>query len=136
MKLNTELIKLINLFESVTKAKVKDCFENQERLVFVVNNYDVLKAIGKDAVNIKRIEGMLKRRIKIVGYSVDDVIQFVRSFIAPLKADDIELSNGIVYIKSVDVRVKGLLIGRNKRNLNNLIGVVRKYYEVEDIRVE
>ena len=136
MKLNTELIKLINLFESVTKAKVKDCFENQERLVFVVNNYDVLKAIGKDAVNIKRIEGMLKRRIKIFGYSVDDVIQFVRSFIAPLKADDIELSNGIVYIKSVDVRVKGLLIGRNKRNLNNLIGVVRKYYEVEDIRVE
>ncbi len=135
MKLDTELIKLINLFEEVTKAKVKDCFENNERLVFVVKDVDVLRAIGKNAANIKKVENMLKKRIKIVGYS-EEITKFVRSFIAPLKADSIEFVDGIVYIKSIDTRVKGLLIGRNKKNLNNLIEVAKKYYEFEDIRVE
>ena len=47
---NKEEINHINLFEKITKARVKDCFLN-DIIVFIVEEGDLGKAIGKKGFN-------------------------------------------------------------------------------------
>ena len=54
IKFDSDLMKLITLFESMSGAKVKDCIAN-EKLIFVVEENEMGKAIGRSGVNIKRI---------------------------------------------------------------------------------
>tara|TARA_Y100000310_G_C20657754_1_gene802913 strand:- start:775 stop:1182 length:408 start_codon:yes stop_codon:yes gene_type:complete len=128
MALTKEIMDLMVVFENLTNVHVKDCFENNGKLVFLVLDVNVLKAIGKEGANIRRLEGVFKKRIKIVGYS-KDVCQFVKSFISPIKVDSIELEEGKVVISVGDVKSKGLLIGRSRRNLNNLEEVIDRYFK-------
>ncbi|MBI2670883.1 NusA-like transcription termination signal-binding factor, partial [Candidatus Woesearchaeota archaeon] len=37
MKLDNQSIQLLNIFESLTNASVKDCFTEDSKVIFVVN---------------------------------------------------------------------------------------------------
>ena len=65
MKLTTESIGYINLFESLTGAKLKDCFFDSDVLVFLVEEGNVKRAIGKDNSNIKKIPNINSQTSKI-----------------------------------------------------------------------
>ena len=52
IKYDTNTIQLINLFESVSSVKVKDCLVN-ENIIFIVNKGYMGKAIGRNGVKIK-----------------------------------------------------------------------------------
>ena len=58
-------MRYISLFESLTGAKVKDCIVN-DIVIFIVHENEMGKAIGKQGSNIKRIENILKKKIKLV----------------------------------------------------------------------
>ena len=45
--LNQEIIGFINIFENITGASVKDCFLEDEKIIFVVNPGSMGLAIGK-----------------------------------------------------------------------------------------
>ena len=47
IKYDSELIKLMTLFESMTGAKVKDCISD-EKLTFIIEEGDMGKAIGRN----------------------------------------------------------------------------------------
>ena len=64
IKYDSESMKLITLFESMTGAKVKDCIAN-DKLVFVMEENEMGRAIGKNGINIKRLENKLKKKIKL-----------------------------------------------------------------------
>ena len=68
---NAELLKIMMLFERITRAKLKDAFyDNNSLLTFIVAENEIGKAIGKKAVNVKKLERLLKRKIKIVERSI------------------------------------------------------------------
>ena len=52
------------------------------------------------------------------------------------KIDDIKKEDRIVIMISKNTKTKGLLIGRQAKNLRNLEKVVNRYFEVEEIKVE
>ena len=132
IKYDADLMKIISIFESITGAKLKDCVSN-ERLLFIVEENEMGKAIGKKGINIKRLENMLNKKIKVVEFS-NDVLQFIKNLLYPLQTAGIENNDGTVTIKA-DTKTKALVIGRNKQNLNNLIGIVKRYFDIEDVRV-
>ncbi len=135
MKYDLDTIHQINLFETITKSHVKDCFLSRSRIVFVVNEDEIKKVIGPNGVNIKKFEKTLNKKIKVVAYSSDPVL-FVKSFIAPIIAKKIEVENGIVNIYVSSMTEKGLLIGRDRKNLDILKGVVKRYYpNIIDVRI-
>lgn len=134
IKYDINLMKFMSLFESITNSKLKDCFDANDLLVFVVENGEIAKAIGRKGSNVMRIEGILKRKIKIVEFN-EDKIRFIRNFIYPIEAEEIKEENNIVFIRGRDTKTKGLLIGRDSKNLDNLINVVRRYFEVGNIKV-
>ena len=133
IKYDFNLMNYIKLFEDLTRAKLKDCISN-EQLIFVVEEGEIGRAIGKNGSNVKRLEGILNKKIKIVEFS-NDVKQFIRNFIMPLSVKDVNEENSIISIVGPDTKTKGLLIGRESKNLNNLKSVVGRYFKIEDIRI-
>ncbi|MBS3149889.1 NusA-like transcription termination signal-binding factor [Candidatus Woesearchaeota archaeon] len=134
MKLNNESIKLINLFEVLTGARVKDCYMNNDKVMFIVEHGDIRKVVSNNGSKIKKLEAMIKKKVKIVEYS-DNIVEFLKSYVSPIKALSIEVNNEIVEIKVEDMRERGILIGRDRKNLDSLKNITKKYFNVENIKV-
>ena len=132
---DANLLKLMTLFETVTRSRVKDCFtDDNELLTFVVNDFQLGKAVGKGASNVKKLENMLKRKIKILGFNPNPV-QFIKNLIYPVKAE-VEFNDNIVQIKVNDSKSKAFLFGRNRVNLNNNLKITNKYFkEIKAIKI-
>ena len=58
------------------------------------------------------------------------------NLITPLKAKDIKLDNRIVTINGADTKTKGLLIGRSAQNLRNYENIVKRYFDIDEIKVK
>ena len=134
MKLNLELIQYINLFEKITRTKVKNCFYHKERLVFVVKEGQGRKAVGKKAYNVQKITRLTKKKIKIVEHSKDPV-KFINSFASPIEIESADLSDSIINLKVKTAKDKGLLIGRNGQNLENIRKIMDYYFKIKDVKV-
>jgi NusA-like KH domain protein len=132
---NNDLLKIMSLFENVTRVELKDSFVDANgMLTFIVKENDIGKAIGKKASNVRNLERLLMKRIKIVEFN-PDVVKFAKNMIAPLMAEDITVDNDKVMIKGADMRTKGLLIGRNSQNIRNLENILGKYFNIKSVRV-
>jgi N utilization substance protein A len=127
-------MKFISLFESLTKAEVKDCFEMGERLVFIVKEGNIGKALGKGGNNVRRLEEMLNKKLRIIEFN-NDLLQFIQNVVYPLKAKDIVEEDGVITITPPDSLTRGYLIGRGAVNLNITKGIVKRYFEIKDIKV-
>ena len=134
MKLNLELIQYINLFEKITRVNVKNCFFHKDNLVFIVSNGQISRAIGKKGFNIKKISRMINKKIKIAEYN-DDPVKFINSYVSPIDVDHIELKDKTINIKAKNSKDKGLLIGRNGRNLENIKNLINYYFKIEKVRI-
>ncbi|MBI3035532.1 NusA-like transcription termination signal-binding factor [Candidatus Woesearchaeota archaeon] len=133
IKFDSDLMKLMTLFESMTGANVKDCIAN-EKITFIIGEGDMGKAIGKNGSNIKRMENMVKKKIRLVEFS-NDVVQFVKNSVYPVEALSIEQENGIVTIHGKDTNTRAMLIGRERQNINHLSDIVKRHFDIKDIKV-
>ncbi len=126
-------MKYIALFESLTGAKVKDCIVN-DNILFIVHENEMGKAIGKQGSNIKRAENALKKKIRLVEFN-NDVCRFVQNLIHPLKVREIKEEESIVTIYVNDTKTRGMLIGRDRHNLNSINNIVKRHFDVVEIKV-
>ena len=133
IKYDSDLMKLMILFESMTGAKVKDCIVN-EKLIFIVEENEMGKAIGKNGANIKRVENSLKRRIKVAEFS-SDAVQFVRNLIYPIDVAEVVQENSIIVLHGKDTNTKAMLIGRDRQNINHLKSIVQRYFDIKEIKI-
>ncbi len=134
IKYDVNIMKYMSLFETLTQSKLKDCIVNEDKVIFIVEANQIGKAIGKKGINVKKIENILNKKIKIAEFN-SNLLQFIKNFIYPLKVKDIKEENKVVTIIGFDTKTRGLLIGRDAKNLNNLKSIVKRYFEVEDIKV-
>ena len=119
------------LMEKITKAKVKDCFTDEEGTIFlVVAPGDIGKAIGKGASNIKRLQQELQRKIRVIEYS-DDLVEFIKNIIYPLRVQSITEEQDVIVIKEANKKAKSLLIGRQGRNLKLINRAVKRFFNRE-----
>ena len=135
MKLTTDTIETINLFESLTGAKVKDCISENGKIIFLVEEGNVRRALGKDNSNLIRISNMLKKDISIISFS-NDICKFVSNLIYPNRADEIILDDDVIIIKVSDSITKGKIYGRSRENLKRINSIVKNYFKIKEIRVE
>jgi N utilization substance protein A len=127
IKFDLNLIKTISLFQKVTNANIKDCLEQNGKLIFVVNKGDMAKAIGPHGANVHRLENMFKKKIKIIEYS-EDLVEFVGNVVAPIRPAGIVEEEGTVIITPEDMQSRGLLIGRSAVNLRAFEEIVKRFF--------
>src|SRR3989344_9554404 len=125
-KFDMQILGYINVFESKTNAKVVDAFfDNNGKLVFIVAEGDIGKAIGRQGAMIKRIGFMMKKAIRVIEFS-DDVIRFVKNIILPLIPEKVELQDDIVTITAGSSEVKAMIIGREKSKIKEINEIIKK----------
>jgi transcription termination/antitermination protein NusA len=132
---DANLMHFMSVFGSVTNAELKDCFyDPHQMLTFVVKENEIGKAIGKRGFRLHLIENALNRKIKILEFN-PDVLQFVRNVVSPLQIVKMELLDRTVVMEAIDSRTRGLLIGRAATNLRNFEFIVKRYFDIDQLRV-
>ena len=136
IKYSLQNVQTIAFFESLTKARLKDCIEEDTTgiLYFIVEPFELGKALGKGAANVKRLEEKLNRKIKIVEFD-SNVLNFVAKLSYPVKPKNVEEKDGIVTITSPDLTGRGFLIGRGAVNLRAMEKIVQRYFQIKEIKV-
>ena len=134
IKFDSNIIKIMTIFESVTQSKLKYCLELNERLIFIVSPGEIGKAIGKNAVNVKKLESMLNKKIRIIEFD-PELEKFVAKVIFPIKITDLKVEDNIVTLTPVDSSARGLLIGRAAQNLRFFEKVIKRYFPIKEIKV-
>ncbi len=136
VKLSSESIRYLTLFENLTGASVKDCIVLDDRVIFVVKKGDMGIAIGKGGINVERARELIGKRIEIIEHS-DDPIEFIANIFKPIKVN-VKLMNRrgkkIAQI-SVSPELKGIVIGKGGKNINKAKELARRHHDIEDIIV-
>lgn len=131
---DTEHMKIMSLFESITHVNAKDIVSEPERLIVIVPQNQASKAVGRSGVNVKRLENALKRKLKIVDFN-SDVLEFTKNLIYPSKAKEVAEQNGAIIITSPDLQTRGYLIGRNARQLRTFESIIKRHFPITKLKV-
>jgi N utilization substance protein A len=140
VKLTTEGIRYIALFESLTRAVARDCYidDENDRVIFVVKNGDMGLAIGKNGNNINRVKRSIGKHIEIVEFS-DDVDEFIANALQPVSVKKVQVvtkeSKKLAYVE-VPSKDRGIAIGKNGRNINKAKVLAQRHYGLEDVIIQ
>ena len=135
IKFDIDTMKIMSLFETITRAKLKDCIISEGMITFIVEENEAAKAIGKKGANVKTLERGLKKKIKIVEFSTD-LIRFVQNLAYPAKIREANQEGKILTLTAVDSQSRGLLIGRGASILRNYESIVKRYFDIDEIKVD
>ena len=133
-------MRLISLFQNVTKTTARDCLddEKRDRLIFVVNEGKMGLAIGKGGSNIKSLQNILKRNVELVEH-FDDPIKFLKNILNPKLVNEIKLdtkSDGSSQATViVDHNKKGLVVGREGRNAEKARLFAKRYFGISNVLI-
>ena len=137
LKLGTEEIKCIGLFESLTGAKIIDCIMEDDKLVFVVDGKDVGLAIGKRGTNIKKMSELSGKKIEIIEYS-DSPEQFIRNMLRSVKIRSVQIiEKNNKKIATIDIAKedKGLVIGKSGKNIKRIKSLLNRHHNIMDVQI-
>lgn len=134
IKFDINTMQIMSLFEKMTRANLKDCIISENLIVFIVDENEAAKAIGKKGINVKNLERGLKKKIKIVEFS-DDIVRFVQNLAYPAKIERAEHDGKILTLTAVDMQSRGFLIGRGASILRNYESIVKRYFDIDEIKV-
>lgn len=138
--LTDEEMKYIALFEEVTGVVVKDCVIDRERdrIIFVVKEGQVGKAVGKNGMNIKMLSKILNKAIEVVEYgeSLEDVI---RKSLFPARVTSIKVTKmpdgRKVVIVNVPPSDKAIAIGKNGRIVSRARVLAKRYFDIDKVMI-
>lgn len=135
IKLTTEQLRLLSLFQKVTKSTAKDCVEDERknRVIFVVHSGKMGLAIGKGGINIKSLQNMIKKDIELVEYS-EKPEQFLKNVLNNKLVSDVKISDrpdgGKQAVVTVDPGKKGIVVGREGRNAEKARILAKRYFDI------
>jgi len=129
--INMQDMRYLNLFEKIMRVRTRFCFRYNEAIVFCVPKTQVAKAIGERGKNIKKMSEILGKRIKVVVVpnGINDVEIFIKSVVSPVTFKNIEIKDNKIMVAGGSN--KAALIGRNKRRLLEMQGIVKDFFGKE-----
>ncbi len=130
VKLDQETGGWSSLMERISGARVKDCFQDEDTVYFIVAPTEIGKAIGKGGVNIKRVQQELNKKIKVVEFR-EQMQDFLRNLMYPAAVEEILEEEGAIILRDRSAKTKGLLIGRNGKNLKFINRAVQRFFNKE-----
>jgi transcription antitermination factor NusA-like protein len=136
--IDMQLMRYINLFSRTTKVQTTKVFVYNNQIVFAVPKAKVSAAIGKGASNIKRMNDILRKKIKIVAMPAIDsdegIVKFLADVVAPVEFVRADIKNGSVVI-TAGRESKAALIGRNRTREKELGEVLKNFFHIGKLRI-
>lgn len=141
IKLTTDQIKLMSLFQNVTGATARDCIEDEklDRVIFVVNPGKMGLAIGKGGITIRNLQNVVKRNVELVEYS-EDPVEFLKNILNPKLVSEVKinkrLDGSMQAIVMVDPKKKGIVVGREGRNAEKARLLAKRYFQISSVLIQ
>ena len=129
-KLDQDMLGLSSILERKTGVSVKDCFQEDGVVYFIVPPGQLGKALGRGGENIRALQNHLGKKIKVIEFR-EQVADFVRNVIYPLKVEGITEDDEAILIKDSNYQTKSVLIGREGKNLRVLNRAVQRFFGKE-----
>ncbi len=140
IKLTTDELRLMSLFQSITSATARDCIvdSKMDRVIFVVNKGQMGLAIGKGGATIKQLQNVVAKKVELVEFS-EDPIEFIRNMLNSEMVSDVKLSDRPDGTKqavvTVDARKKGAVVGREGRNAEKARLLAKRYFQITNVLI-
>ena len=132
-----QTIRYVALFQELTNATVVDCVETEDRIIFVVKEGQLGRAIGKGGDHIARIRRQLNRDVHVVEFA-DEPERFIANVFRnyEVKKVEIEDRNGVTHATvTVEPTKKGKAIGRDGRNLRAARDLIARHHPIQSVSV-
>jgi transcription termination/antitermination protein NusA len=138
IKLDADTLRIFAMFEGMTRASLKDVIEEEDRIIFVVEEGHLGKAIGKGAINLKRLRETLGKEVVLIGYAGEREA-FIKNVFHKFTVETIEWEdrNGdiIAHVK-IPQDEKGKAIGKGGRNIQLARMLLKRHHQVADVSLE
>ncbi len=133
--LDMQDLRYLNLFAQITKVNTRYFFEYNNMLVFCVPRKLIKQALGQNAENLKKMSSIVGKRIRVVAQpdGVEDAKEFIERVISPLTFNNLEITTNEIIMNAGRMN-KALLIGREKRRLNEMQNII-KYFFKRDFKI-
>ncbi len=127
--INMQDMRHLNLFSQITRIQTRFCMKYNETIIFCVPREFVMRAVGEEGRNIKRISEILQKRVRIIPSprGIQDIRPFIENIIRPVTFKSLEMYGNEI-ILTAGSQNKAALIGRNKRRLLELQKIVKDYF--------
>ena len=140
IKLTSEELSLISMFNGMTGATARDCIidEKQNRLIFVVAKGQMGLAIGREGGSVKKLERAVRRPVEVVewGDTVEDLIKGCLGAKYVQRIETVDRLDGTKgYVVYVDPRKKGAVLGLGGRNAEKLRMLARRHFDVGNLQI-
>jgi N utilization substance protein A len=140
IKLSSDELSLMSMFQGMTGATARDCVidEKRNRVIFVIAKGQMGLAIGKDGASVKKIERTVRRPVEVVEWA-DDVEGLIKNslgakFVQEVRVSDrLDGTKGVVVI--VDSRKKGAVLGLGGKNAEKVRLLARRYFDINNVQI-
>ena len=138
IKLTSDELRLISLFQSITSATARDCIvdEKMERVIFIVNKGQMGLAIGKGGATIKQLQNVVAKKVELVEYS-DDASEFICNTLNSDMINQVKINERMDGTKQavviVDAKKKGIVVGREGRNAEKARLLAKRYFQISNV---
>jgi N utilization substance protein A len=140
IKLTTDQMRMMSLFQNVTGATARDCVEDekQDRVIFVVNTGKMGLAIGKGGIHIKSLQNIVKRNVELVEFD-EDPAKFLTNLLNSKLISEVKINKRADGTKQaivmVDPRKKGIVVGREGRNAEKARLLAKRYFDISSVLI-
>ena len=140
IKLTSDELRLISLFQSITGATARDCVldDKMERVIFIVNKGQMGLAIGKGGATIRQLQNVVGKKVELVEYS-DDPLEFIRNILNSDMINEVKINDRIdgtrQAIVIVDAKKKGVVVGREGRNAEKARLLAKRYFQISNVLI-
>lgn len=138
ISISMDAMKYIQMASDLIRVDILDCIIAEDKLVFVVKQGDLGAAIGRKAVNLKKLQNVFKKTIKFVELHPDKT-QFIRNLCKPFTTQNITFSGkDEETVAHVEVHPgdKSKLIGKNGQNIELIREIARRHHSIRDVQVK
>ncbi len=134
---DTEMIRTLNMFESLTDVEARDCLITEEEAYFVVPEGKAGMAIGKGGKIVQKVQNQLGKTVKIYEYN-DNIGAFINNIVpGDIRGVDINDSGEQ---KKVTINVpnknKGKVLGRDGERIQSIRNILKRTHNVDEVKVE
>jgi NusA-like KH domain protein len=128
-------IMYLNLFSKMTRVDTRYCFMYNDTIIFAVPKNLVSKAIGENGRNVKKLNEVLRKKIKIIPtpQGIHHTKDFIQAVISPNSFKDLEIKENEIIINAGSQN-KAALIGRNKRRFLELQLIIKDFFK-KDLKI-
>jgi transcription termination/antitermination protein NusA len=140
IKLTSDELRLISLFQSITGASARDCVvdDKMERVIFVVNKGQMGLAIGKGGATIRQLQNVVGKKVELVEYS-DGPSEFIRNILNSDMINEVKINDRVdgsrQAIVIVDAKKKGVVVGREGRNAEKARLLAKRYFQISNVLI-